>query len=102
MESEEKNKWQDDFRAIRFENGCPICGWDVIGNEVYRYYCKNCNLLFRGSELSIKTPLNKTKRPSEVSGKKIKINELKKEFPAPSEKKQKRDRSRKRKYCHVT
>ncbi|MBW2972514.1 hypothetical protein KY359_05755 [Candidatus Woesearchaeota archaeon] len=28
------------------ENGCPICGGDVKGNDYYRYFCEKCNVLF--------------------------------------------------------
>jgi ubiquinol-cytochrome c reductase subunit 6 len=26
--------------------GCPICGGDVKGNDHYRYFCEQCNVLF--------------------------------------------------------
>ena len=45
---------EKDFKAGEFEknfifhidNGCPICGSDVKGNEYYRYFCSKCNVLF--------------------------------------------------------
>lgn len=30
---------------------CPLCGGDVKGNKKYRYYCKDCNILFTKKEL---------------------------------------------------
>jgi hypothetical protein len=36
---------------FHIENGCPICGQDVKGNEYYKYYCKNCNILFSRKEI---------------------------------------------------
>ncbi|MGV8086091.1 MAG: hypothetical protein ACP5N1_00535 [Candidatus Woesearchaeota archaeon] len=36
-------------------NGCPICGMDVKGNNVYLYFCKNCNILFRKEDLVLDT-----------------------------------------------
>jgi hypothetical protein len=31
--------------------GCPICHQDVKGDDIYLYYCKKCNILFKKSEL---------------------------------------------------
>lgn len=31
---------------VEIEKGCPICRGDVKGNDHYKYYCKNCNILF--------------------------------------------------------
>ena len=31
---------------FHISNGCPICGRDVKGNDYFRYFCENCNLLF--------------------------------------------------------
>ena len=49
-----------------FEDACPLCGGEVKGNFRYKYHCKNCNILFRESELDSeknlvekKTDLNK-------------------------------------------
>ncbi len=28
------------------DNGCPICGSDVRGNDFFKYFCDSCNLLF--------------------------------------------------------
>jgi endogenous inhibitor of DNA gyrase (YacG/DUF329 family) len=36
------------------EEGCPLCGADVKGNEEYSYYCKQCNLLFQKKALARK------------------------------------------------
>jgi len=27
-------------------NGCPLCHGEVKGNDFYRYFCENCNVLF--------------------------------------------------------
>jgi hypothetical protein len=32
---------------------CPICGSDVKGDDVYLYFCKPCNVLFKKEELNI-------------------------------------------------
>ncbi|MFQ5474295.1 MAG: hypothetical protein ACE5DM_00500 [Candidatus Nanoarchaeia archaeon] len=37
-----------------FENSCPLCGGDVKGNEKYRYFCAECNMLFERKYLSKK------------------------------------------------
>jgi hypothetical protein len=26
---------------------CPFCGEQAIGNNTVKYYCKNCNMLFK-------------------------------------------------------
>jgi hypothetical protein len=31
---------------FHISNGCPVCGGDVKGNDYYRYFCENCNVLF--------------------------------------------------------
>jgi len=31
---------------FQVDNGCPICGADVKGNEHYRFFCEHCNVLF--------------------------------------------------------
>jgi hypothetical protein len=31
---------------FHISNGCPICGSDVKGNDYYRYFCEECNVLF--------------------------------------------------------
>jgi uncharacterized protein YbaR (Trm112 family) len=33
------------------KSSCPICHGDVKGNTYIKYYCKNCNLLFRIEDL---------------------------------------------------
>jgi len=30
---------------------CPLCGGDVKGNKQYRYFCRDCNILFTKKEL---------------------------------------------------
>lgn len=37
-----------------FEDGCPLCGGEVRGNEEYRYFCKKCNMLFNRNVLAKK------------------------------------------------
>jgi hypothetical protein len=33
--------------------GCPLCHSDVKGDDVYLFYCKNCNILFKRNELAL-------------------------------------------------
>ena len=33
------------------KNACPICHCDVKGNDEYLYFCKQCNILYKKSEL---------------------------------------------------
>jgi len=33
------------------KNGCPICHSDVKGNDEYLYFCANCSILYRKSDL---------------------------------------------------
>jgi len=33
------------------QNACPICHSDVKGNDIFLYFCKNCNILFRKEDL---------------------------------------------------
>ena len=30
---------------------CPLCGGDVKGNAKYKYFCKDCNIVFTKKEL---------------------------------------------------
>jgi chemotaxis protein histidine kinase CheA len=39
---------------FHIENGCPICGSDVKGNDHYRYFCESCNLLFDKKDILTK------------------------------------------------
>ena len=36
------------------EEGCPICGGDVKGNDRYRFFCKRCNVLYDRKHLARK------------------------------------------------
>jgi hypothetical protein len=38
------------------KKACPICKGDVKGNDVYLYFCKPCNILYKKEELLINTP----------------------------------------------
>ena len=40
------------------EEGCPICGADVKGNDKRKFYCKNCNVLFDRNHISKEKRLN--------------------------------------------
>ncbi|MFC1648380.1 hypothetical protein ACFL1B_02865 [Nanoarchaeota archaeon] len=35
------------------EKGCPFCKGDVRGSADTRYYCENCNILFRDVDLKM-------------------------------------------------
>ena len=55
-EDEEINDDQDPeaiskYLVFEIENGCPVCGSDVKGNDFYRYYCENCNILFEKKDI---------------------------------------------------
>ncbi|HII71295.1 TPA: hypothetical protein HA265_00905 [Candidatus Woesearchaeota archaeon] len=36
---------------FHIERGCPICRSDVKGNDHYRYFCSNCNILFEKHDI---------------------------------------------------
>jgi hypothetical protein len=36
--------------------GCPICKGDVLGDDVYLFYCQKCNILFKREEVLHDTP----------------------------------------------
>lgn len=45
----EKNATQEEIEknfVFEIEGGCPICGGLVRGNAHYKYFCKDCNVLF--------------------------------------------------------
>ena len=33
------------------QSACPICHSDVKGNDIFLYYCQQCNILFRREDL---------------------------------------------------
>ena len=33
------------------EEGCPICGADIRGNDERKFYCRTCNVLFNRKHL---------------------------------------------------
>ena len=37
-------------------SACPICKSDVKGDDVYLYFCQNCNILFKKNELNLVNP----------------------------------------------
>lgn len=39
------------YLIFEIEHGCPICGSDVKGNDFYRYYCEQCNVLFERKDI---------------------------------------------------
>jgi len=39
--------------------GCPICHNDVKGDDVYLFFCKECNILFKRTELDMKGQVEK-------------------------------------------
>jgi hypothetical protein len=43
--------FRNDIDVETVEKGCPICHSDVKGNDVYLYFCKTCNILFRKEDL---------------------------------------------------
>jgi hypothetical protein len=43
--------FRDEANIETVQNGCPICHGDVKGNEIFLYYCKPCNILFRKEDL---------------------------------------------------
>jgi len=43
--------FRDEAKVETVEKGCPICHSDVKGNEVYLYFCKKCNILFKKDDL---------------------------------------------------
>ena len=48
----EKQTGSDDTSAVEtIRAGCPICKTDVKGNDVYLFFCKKCNILFKREEL---------------------------------------------------
>jgi hypothetical protein len=38
------------------DKACPICKFDVKGDDIYLFYCKKCNLLFKRDELFLENP----------------------------------------------
>jgi len=54
---EELKKKDEDPREIAkhfiftVENGCPICGDDVKGNDYFNYFCEHCNVLFEKKDI---------------------------------------------------
>ena len=36
-------------------SACPICHLDVKGDDVYLFYCKKCNILFKRNELALES-----------------------------------------------
>jgi hypothetical protein len=52
-------------KVYEVKSGCPICHGDVKGNDQYRYFCKNCNLLFNRTDLKPSMPEGAAKKPSQ-------------------------------------
>jgi len=46
----------EDNKLETIKAGCPICKSDVKGDDVYLFYCKPCNLLFKRDELRLNSP----------------------------------------------
>ena len=49
FEPEEKGIKPEEFEKnfiFHIARGCPVCGGDVKGNDYYKYFCDNCNVLF--------------------------------------------------------
>lgn len=44
---------ETDEKIETIKGGCPICKADVKGNDIYLYFCQNCNVLFKKNELRI-------------------------------------------------
>lgn len=40
-------------KVYLIKNSCPLCGGDVKGNPLVRYYCKKCNILFDYGDLNV-------------------------------------------------
>ncbi|MEM4637803.1 MAG: hypothetical protein QXK76_02125 [Candidatus Woesearchaeota archaeon] len=46
-----------DYSKVQIiEKSCPICKSDVKGNDIYLFYCKKCNILFKKEELFLDNP----------------------------------------------
>lgn len=45
------SRFRDESNIETVKKGCPICNNDVKGNEIYKYFCVNCNILFRKEDL---------------------------------------------------
>jgi hypothetical protein len=43
--------FRDEANIETVRNACPICHGDVKGNEIFLYFCKQCNILFRREDL---------------------------------------------------
>ena len=46
----------DESKLETIKGACPVCKSDVIGDDVYMFYCKKCNLLFKREELLYDSP----------------------------------------------
>jgi hypothetical protein len=47
------SKFRDESNIETIKSSCPICKGDVKGNDVYKYFCSNCNILFTKDDLII-------------------------------------------------
>jgi len=47
---------REDNSLETIKAGCPICKSDVIGDDVYLFFCKSCNILFKREELRLNSP----------------------------------------------
>jgi hypothetical protein len=43
--------FRDESNIETVQKGCPICHSDVKGNDIYLYFCKECNILFKREDL---------------------------------------------------
>ncbi|HYD03125.1 MAG TPA: hypothetical protein VEC16_02395 [Alphaproteobacteria bacterium] len=47
------SKFRDESNIETVKGACPICKGDVKGNDIYKYFCVNCNILFTKDDLVI-------------------------------------------------